>query len=246
MSISQGMKPLIGINADYRAATQASPAFSFLAAGYYDAVARAGGVPVIIPPIEEVADVRQVLDAVAGVVLVGGLDLDPRRDGYMLHPAVKRMAGRREEFDRMLPAEIYRRRLPVLGIGAGMQLLNVVAGGTLHLHLPEDRPDAIAHLDPLDRRHRHAINVEPGSMLERVYGKMPAYVTSCHHQAVDDVAPGFRVTAACPDGVIEAIESVTPDWLAVGVQFHPESAAATEIDRRLFDEFVAAAAEPTN
>lgn len=226
------MRPLIGINADYRAATKTSPAFSFLAAGYYDAVARAGGIPVIIPPIDE------LLGNLAGVVLVGGLDLDPRLDGYMLHPAVKPMAARREEFDRLLCSAICTRRLPVMAIGTGMQLLNVMAGGTLHLHLPEDFPDAIPHLVPGDREHRHAIDIEPHSLLKRVYGSAVAYVTSCHHQAVDDVAPGFRVTARCPDGVIEAIESVMDDWPAFGVQFHPEAEAATAIDGGLFECFI--------
>lgn len=249
------MKPLIGINADFRASTRRSPAFSFVAAGYYDAVVRAGGIPIIIPPsegdeeIHVIADISVLLDHLAGVVLVGGLDLDPRVDGYRLHEAVRPMAARREEFDRLLCRTIYMRRLPVMGIGVGMQLLNVTAGGTLNLHLPEDFPDAIPHLVPGDREHRHAIDIEPGSLLERVYRGAPSsthrwkeptvgYVTSCHHQAVDDVAPGFRVTAACPDGVIEAIESVMPDWFAFGAQFHPEAEAATAIDQGLFEEFV--------
>lgn len=238
------MKPLIGINADYREATATSGAFSFLAAGYFDAIRRAGGVPIVMPPCDQVEDLGRVLDLVAGVVLTGGLDLDPRLDGWMLHPAVKPMAARREEFDRMLAGEICRRRLPLMGIGVGMQLLNVTAGGTLCLHLPEDRPDAIPHLVPGDREHRHAIDLEPDSLMYRTYaGEYPtnvAYVTSCHHQAVDDVAPGFRATAACPDGIIEAIESVMSEWFAFGVQFHPEADAASLIDRGLFEAFVEA------
>lgn len=235
------MKPLIGINADYRASTRQSPAFSFLAAGYYDAVARAGGIPVVIPPLGDMG-IRRILEVIDGVLLTGGRDLDPRRDGYMLHPAVMPMASRREDFDRILAAEVYFLRMPVMGIGVGMQLLNVTAGGTLNLHLPEDFPDAIPHLVSGDREHRHAIDIEPGSLLERVYGDMQAYVTSCHHQAVDDVAPGFRVTGACPDGVIDAIESVMPEWCAFGVQFHPEAEAATAIDFGLFEAFVEASA----
>lgn len=241
------MKPLIGINADYREATATSGAFSFVAAGYYDAIGRAGGVPVVIPPLEDCEGLGRVLDQLAGVVLTGGLDLEPRCDGYMLHPAVKPMAARREGFDRLLAGEVCRRRMPVMGIGAGMQVLNVTAGGTLFLHLPEDRPDAIPHLVPGDRRHRHAIDLEPDSLMARVYGldirrhavELPTVlVTSCHHQAVDDVAPGFRATAACPDGVTEAIESVMPEWFAFGVQFHPEADAASLVDRGLFEAFV--------
>ena len=232
------MKPLIGINADYRSPSKDGPAFSVVAAGYSDAVSHAGGIPIVIPPLEGQADLDELLGNLAGVVLTGGYDLDPRRDGYMLHPAVRSMDSRREEFDRMLAGRVYDRGIPVMGIGVGMQLLNITAGGTLHLHLPEDRPDAIPHLDPLDRGHRHAIDIEPRSILSRVYGDASAYVTSCHHQAVDDVARGFCVSAACPDGIIEAIESMEPDWFAFGVQFHPECEAATELDHGLFEEFV--------
>lgn len=244
------MKPLIGINADYRSATKTASAFSFVAAGYSDSVSRAGGNPIIIPPRESVEDLNELLDHLAGVVLVGGLDLDPRLDGYMLHPAVRPMDSRREGFDRTLAWLIMERRIPVFGIGVGMQLMNVVAGGTLHLHLPEDRPRAMPHLDPFDRGHRHAIDVEPGSIVHRVYmhrekaAKQMAvgYVTSCHHQAIDDVAPAFRVTAASSDGIVEAVESVDLDaWFAFGTQFHPESTEATEVDQLLFEEFVTGA-----
>jgi len=234
------MKPLIGINADYNA-TGDRPGFSFVAAGYYDAVTRAGGIPVILPPLLKDVDRRKLLDRLDGVVLIGGYDLDPRRDGYMLHESVRPMDPRREDFDRAIVEEIRVRRMPVFGIGVGMQLLNVACGGTLFLHLPEDRPNAMPHLDAMaPRTHRHAIDIEDGSLVHRAYlterYRGIGLVTSRHHQAVDDVAPGFRVTAAAPDGIIEAIESTDPGWLAIGVQWHPE--AASEMDQLLFSEFV--------
>ena len=114
------------------------------------------------------------------------------------------------------------RRLPVMGVGCGMQLLNVSQGGTLFLHIPEDLPHAIPHLDAMDPNHRHALEIETGTIMERVYGEGEIRVNSMHHMAIDDVAPGFAVTARCPDGVIEAIESTRDDWFAFGTQFHPE------------------------
>jgi putative glutamine amidotransferase len=231
-------KPLIAINADYRAARKDAPALSYLTAGYYDAVSRAGGVPIILPPLEATEDLRRVLDLVDGAVLVGGADLDPRRDGYMLHPAVRTLDPRRETFDRKLMAEISRRRLPVFGIGVGMQLLNVHEGGTLFLHLPEDLPKAVPHKDPSDPAHRHALVVVPKTLMYRVYGEGEIRVNSMHHMAVDDVAPGFQVTARCPDGVIEAIESTREDWFALGTQFHPEADSASALDQRIFEEFI--------
>lgn len=231
-------KPMIGLNADYRAAKKDAPAFSFLCAGYYDSITRAGGVPIVIPPLADQADLNQVLHLIDGLVLVGGADLDPRRDGFMLHPAVRTLDTRRESFDRRLARNASDRRLPLFGIGAGMQLLNVSEGGNLFLHIPEDLPKALPHRDSLDPAHRHALEVVPGSLMERVYGEGEIRVNSVHHMAVDEVAPGFAVTARCPDGVVEAIESVRPDWFAVGTQFHPESESASALDLRIFEEFI--------
>src|SRR4051794_8525371 len=124
-------KPLIGLNADFRNAKKDSPAFSYVQAGYYDSIVKAGGVPVVIPPLEEESDLIQILDKLDGMVMVGGADLDPRRDGFMLHPSLRLMDGRRETFDRMLLDVISRRRMAVLCIGSSMQLLNVSQGGNL-------------------------------------------------------------------------------------------------------------------
>jgi putative glutamine amidotransferase len=231
-------KPLIGLNTDYRPTRKEGPALSFVPAGYYNAIEAAGGVPVILPPLCDKGDIAGVLDLLQGFVLVGGGDLDPRRDGFQLHSSVRPMDARREEFDRALMDQIARRRMPVFGIGAGMQLLNVSQGGNLFLHLPEDMPEAIPHRDPQDPEHRHGLSVVFGSLIERVYGDSEIRVNSMHHQAVDEVAPGFMVTARCPDGVIEAIESTQEDWLAIGTQFHPESESASALDVRIFEEFV--------
>ncbi len=132
---------------------------------------------------------------------------------------------------------VAKRRLPVFGIGVGMQLLNVNQGGNLLLHIPEDMPKALPHKDPIDPAHRHGLEVVPGSLMERVYGDGEIRVNSLHHMAIDEVAPGFRVTARCPDGVIEAIESTT-DWFAFGTQFHPEADSASALDLRIFEEFM--------
>lgn len=231
-------KPLIGLNVDFRAAGTETPAFAYVASGYFDCVRLAGGIPVLLPPSEDEADVGCILDALQGVVLVGGQDLDPRRDGFMLHPTVRTMDVRREKSDRLLMRLIAQRRLPVFGIGVGMQLINVQQGGNLHLHIPEDLPQALPHKDPQDPGHRHGLEVTPGSLMERVYGDGEIRVNSMHHMAVDDVAPGFAATARCPDGVIEAIESQFDDWFALGTQFHPEASSASALDQRIFEEFV--------
>ena len=234
-------KPLIGVNMDYRSARKDTPAFSFLCAGYFDCLTKAGAVPLVIPPLADEGDLAQVLDVLDGVVMIGGSDLDPRRDGFMVHPSIRLLDTRREDFDRMLIRQVADRRMPVFGIGVGMQLLNVSQGGNLFLHIPEDLPRALPHQDPLDPAHRHALVVEKGSLMERVYGEGEIRVNSLHHMAIDEVAPGFAVTARCPDGVVEAIESIREDWFALGTQFHPESPSASALDLRIFEEFLCGA-----
>ncbi len=237
-------KPLIGINAEYRKPSGGQPSFSYLASGYYDAISKAGAIPVILPPMEDEAALSQALEHVDGFMLVGGGDLDPRNDGFMLHSATKPMDARRESFDRRLTREIVERRIPVLAIGAGMQLLNIQCGGNLHLHLPEDIPGCLPHRDSQDINHRHSLNIESDSLIGRVYGEGEIRVTSRHHMAIDEVAPGFRVTARCQDGVVEVIESQMIDWFAIGTQFHPECGAASALDIRIFEEFIEAITAP--
>ncbi|HUT08996.1 MAG TPA: gamma-glutamyl-gamma-aminobutyrate hydrolase family protein [Thermoguttaceae bacterium] len=235
-----GSKPLIGINADYRSARTNSPAYAFLTAGYFDSLSKAGAIPILIPPLAEEEDLHCLLDRLDGVVLSGGADLDPRRDGFMVHPSQRLLDPRREDSDRMLVRLIARRRVPVFGVGCGMQLLNLSQGGNLHLHIPEDLPRALPHLDTMDPAHRHALEVELDSLMGRVYGEGEIRVNSMHHMAIDEVAPGFAVTARCPDGVVEAIESTMDDWIAMGTQFHPQSDSASALDLRIFEEFVVA------
>jgi putative glutamine amidotransferase len=231
-------KPVIGINADFVNSSGDKPAFTYVASGYYDAISKVGGIPVIIPPMECDQDLEQLLDRLNGVVLVGGADLDPRRDGWMLHPTIRLLAQRREVFDRRLMRVVADRRMPVFGIGAGMQLLNVTMGGNLLLHIPEDRPGSLPHHDPIDPAHRHTLEITPNSLMERVYGDGELRVNSMHHMAIDEVAQDFEVTARCPDGIVEAIESRHPDWFAIGTQFHPEADTASALDLRVFEEFI--------
>jgi len=231
-------KPLIGLNSDFRGSRKDSAAVNFLWAGYPNSLIKAGAIPVMIPLLDDVDDLMRVLDMLDGVVMIGGADLDPQRDGFMLHPSIRTMERRREDFDRRLIDLIIMRRMPVYGIGVGMQLLNVASGGNLSLHIPEDMPKALPHCDPSDPAHRHALEVALDSLMGRVYGEGEIRVNSTHHMAVDEVAPGFSITARCPDGVTEAIECEMDDWFALGTQFHPENESASALDMRVFEEFV--------
>jgi putative glutamine amidotransferase len=150
-----------------------------------------------------------------------------RRDGL---PATSGDVG----FESTLVRLIADRRVPFLGIGVGVQLLNVALGGTLFEIVGSQR--GMYHAYP--HNPRHTLLTKPGSLMERVYGHETSLVNSPHHVAIDELAVGFAATACCRDGVVEAIESETDDWFAIGVQFCPEPDMAPAPDLRIFEELV--------
>jgi putative glutamine amidotransferase len=240
-TMAQPTRPLIGVNADFVPAGKQTPAYVRLHTGYFETILAAGGLPVILPPFGKEAETNDFLDRVDGIILSGGLDMDPRRQGLPSHPAVQPMPERREESDRILVRRVVERQIPVLAIGLGMQQLNAACGGSLYLHIPEDQPRAMPHRDPSSTGpHRHAVLLEPNTRIDEIYGGGEIRVNSSHHQAVSKVGARLRVSALAPDGIIEAIESVDPNWFCVGVQWHPESETASALDMQLLECFIQA------
>lgn len=233
-------RPLVGMNTDLRIPAKGRAPVSVVQAGYYDSVLSSGGIPIIIPPLLKEPDMRQIVDRLDALILTGGEDLDPKRMGLAPHPAVKVIPARREDSDRLLVRMATERKMPLLGVGLGMQLINVIFGGTIYMHLPEDLPRGLPHKDALGGSHRHGIEITPGTRLDEIYGDGEIRVNSSHHQAVRRVSNKFRVSAVAPDGVIEAIESNDPDWFCMGVQWHPASETASALDMQLFETLIAA------
>jgi putative glutamine amidotransferase len=234
-------RPFIGINADFVPLSKVNSPHLRLNAGYLDNVVGAGGLPVVVPPLGKEIDAGAWLDRLDGFILTGsGRDLDPRRIGMPPHSSVQPLPERRDETDRLLVRGLLERRLPLLAIGLGMQQLNVACGGSLFVHLPEDLPRAMPHRDPTGAPHRHTVLVEPNTRMEEIYGAGEIRVNSSHHQAVRQIGEGLRVSALAPDGVIEALESIDPQWFCIGVQWHPESETASALDLQLFELFIQA------
>lgn len=213
-------KPVIGITSDYN---DGKPSYH-TGYGYVDAVVAAGGVPLILPYRAELTDIPQVLDLLDGIVFSGGADLDPAGWGETLHPKATPIRPERERYERALLAAVELRRMPTLGICLGSQLMNVHRGGSLHQFIPEH--NLPPHTPKLEHRKlevdsRHAVSVEPGSLLARTLEATTLEINSAHKQAYHRIGRGLRVIATAPDGIPEAlIDDSYPLYL--GVQWHPE------------------------
>ncbi len=209
---------------------------------YTDAIVAAGLVPLVVPPVpSELASA--ILDAVAGLVLTGGEDLDPSYFGAARHPATGAANDDRDRCELALAREAAARRLPTLAICRGVQVLNVALGGSLIQDLPTERGGSVDHDADSSRGTRvHDVGVTAGSRLAGIVGARSISTNSFHHQAVDRLGAGLCTVATSPDGVIEAVECTDYAWWMVGVQWHPEELTATpeEWDRRLFKAFAEA------
>ncbi len=203
---------------------------------YVYALMRAGLVPLLVPPVLDPEAACAALDGVHGLVLTGGEDVDPGRYGATPHPKLGETDRARDAVELALVAGAERRRLPVLAICRGIQVLNVALGGTLYQDLASERPGPVDHADT---RSRHALRIEAGTLLHRTLEAVDASVNTRHHQAIRDVAPALRANAWAEDGVIEGAERKDPraPW-ALAVQWHPED----DVENALFRGFADAIA----
>ena len=204
---------------------------------YARAIFAAGGVPLVLPATTNAAEVARLLDQVDALVLCGGEDVAPARYGTAPSPALEKVKLLRDAWEYALLDEAVRRRLPVVGTCRGLQIVNVYFGGTLWQDLPSERKSDVRHRHGGDKTYvRHPISIVPGSRISGLFGGATnAVVNSWHHQAIRDLAPGFRVTARASDGVIEAIEADTLPIAAV--QFHPEVHFANDGEREFLEFF---------
>ena len=231
--------PIIGITLDSEPAGGYSK-FPWYAVreNYCASVAKAGGLPLLLPHQPELADAY--LDAIAGLIVTGGdFDVDPALFGAGARHSSVTTKDRRTSFELAILGGALARDMPVLGICAGQQLLNVVLGGTLIQHIPDEVPDALAHEQPNPRdQPGHEVAIVADTLLARITGAGTLAVNSAHHQAVKEVGAGVVINARAPDGVIEGIEHPGHRF-CLGVEWHPEF-SISEGDERILAAFVAA------
>ncbi len=233
------MRPVIGLSCDL-AVREGRPRLE-LWSTYPRAIELAGGTPLLLPATDNPGHMDEQLDLVDGLVLTGGKDYDPALYGAKRHPKMRPVMAERQFYDLELARAAIRRKVPLLAICGGHQLVNVVCGGDLIQHLPDAVEGGEMH-DGKPGVLAHEVDIEPDSMLARLVKADGLQVDSTHHQAVDRIGGGLHVAARSPDGVIEALEARGAFLLCV--QWHPERLAADHRQHlALFEALVEASME---
>jgi len=213
---------------------------------YYHTAAAAGAAPVLVPLLEELETLRAVYDQLDGILIPGGVDVDPAVFGEPPHERLGRTDPARDRVEIQLVRWAVAEGKPVLGLCRGLQVINVALGGTLYQDLDAEYPNAIKHdyfpTHGFERDHlAHDVTVESGSRLHHALERACVPVNSMHHQGIKALAAALVRSATAPDGLIEAAELPNGNFV-VGVQWHPEVFELSEPSTgALFRDFVLAA-----
>lgn len=238
--MSERTKPLIGLNAD-RANPDDPNSHWGVRQAYVDCITRAGGVPMIVPPLTDREDLGALLVDLDGFLLTGGDDLGGELWGEpTLADKITPLDERRGTCDFLLVDLLLNRGIPVLAVCLGFQEINVHLGGSLYQDLATDGPKTgtlLEHGSHRGEARYHTIDVAANSRLERILGPGEHTVNSKHHQAIRELGRGLRATAIASDGIIEAWEHEDHPF-CVGVQWHPEIMTDQELGLAIFREFV--------
>jgi len=243
MRYDSAMPPLVAVSATIAPASSRGPERTQLNRAYLTAVEAAGGLPVMLPAQLAPASLRALLATAGALVLTGGGDVDPARYNERPHLETTGVIPERDSAEAALIEAALDRDMPVLAICRGMQLLNVVLGGSLIQDIASTVEGALDHRQQEGRdAPAHAVRVASESALARLLGATEVAVNSMHHQAIKSPGRGLRPVAWAPDGVVEALELDGYHGFFAAVQWHPEEmAAATPHAAALFEAVVLAA-----
>lgn len=233
---SQNPKPIIGITLDNEpAGGYAKKPWYALRENYCDTVAKWGGVPLLLP--HEMTLCEHYFPLIQGLIITGGnFDIDPTLYGVSVRHETVITKDKRTSFEMKMAKLALEAQLPLLGICGGEQLLNVLCGGTLIQHIPDEIPQALAHEHPYPWEVAHEVSVVPNTLLSKITRQETLQVNTTHHQAVRNVGASIVVNAIAPDGVIEGIEHRTHPF-CLGVQWHPEY-ETTHADSCIFEAMI--------
>jgi putative glutamine amidotransferase len=211
------MRPIIGITCT------TTDSRNSIGTSYIDAIEHAGGTPILLPMVQNDSCIADFLSIVDGLLLSGGVDVDPFLYGEEPRPAQGKIDVARDSAEMSLIPRALEIDLPILAICRGIQVLNVAAGGTLYQDISMCSGTILKHRQDAPGSYAtHAIDVQEGSRLLDILGQSSIRVNSFHHQAVKKAAPGFTISAVARDDIVEGIESISHSFV-IGVQFHPET-----------------------
>lgn len=212
------MKPVIGVTPLY----DDKRGNLLVPSGYMDALMACGAMPVILPLTDGEQDVRELLDMCRGFLFTGGHDVAPGLYGEEPLPGCGPAHEERDKLEGELLRQAFEADRPIFGICRGIQVINVLMGGTLYQDIPSQCPDALRHhMLPLDDVPWHQVELKPETPLYRIFQRRTLKVNSYHHQAVKELAPGLVETARSPDGFIEGVYCLEKSFV-LAVQWHPE------------------------
>ena len=205
---------------------------------YFEAIIKAGGIPILLPNVEQDAAAKDLIDIVDGLMITGGPDIHPKYFGQKPHERLSRTTVARDKFELQAISFGLKKEIPILGVCRGLQVLNVFFGGTLYQDLSCIPHGILKHADPRQTgRVFHKVRIIEGSRLHRIVGRSSIEVNSSHHQAIDVLGEGLHSTAFCADGIIEGVEHNDFDFV-IGVQWHPEGIYRRTASKKLFRAFV--------
>ncbi len=208
---------------------------------YIRAVEQAGGAPILIPLLQDEQALRAIFAQLDGLVFAGGVDIDPALYGEAPHPKLGRVNPEQDRVEFKLFEWARASQMPVFAICRGLQVMNVVYGGTLYQDIDTQLPSDHNHLESFDQQERdlqsHRLDLLPGSRLVEYLGSSSIPINTLHHQAIKALGADLRAVGWSDDGLIEAIESTTEPW-SIGVQCHPEELVKGK-DGRWGDVFAA-------
>ena len=205
---------------------------------YPNAIFNAGGIPIILPLINDINIIQEQLSCCDGLLLPGGIDVNPLSYEELPKPLLGNTNSLVDWYHISLVKKAFEMDIPILGICRGCQVINVAFGGTLYQDISYATETQILHKQDSHLSERcHPIFIEKNSFIYDIFGSN-YLVNSAHHQSVKRIAPNFKTTAVSPDGIIEAIELVD-EKIVIGIQWHPEMMASNdEITLKLFRKFI--------
>jgi putative glutamine amidotransferase len=215
------LKPIIGLTSQYEQLIDKK--MVRVNNTYIEAVKQSGGIPLILPILDKVEDLDEILKILDGIILTGGEDISSLSFGEEPIKEVDTICLARDKIEKELFHSAYEKNIPILGICRGLQIINISLGGTLYQDINTQLPNSLGHLCTHNvHQGYHTIKLKEDSKLYNIFKTEELIVNSQHHQSIKDLGRDLKITSTTKDGIVESIES-TNDKFVLGVQFHPEA-----------------------